>query len=80
MSENVAEEIQVVEEKTEENQEDAKVVSISTGRLLKIRHNIRKLGMLKCLSEELKDYKKACTEIKTLIGELDDITGGQKGN
>ncbi len=80
MAENTAEHIRTIEEKPEENQEDAKIIPISIGKLLKIRHNISKLGMLKCLSDELKEYKEACTEMKTLIGELNDIGGGKEGS
>ena len=80
MAENIAENTLSTEEKSEENQKDAEVVHINVGKLLKIRHNISKLGMLRSLSKELKDYKEACTEIKTLIGELNDIEGGKEGS
>lgn len=79
MAENAAEYTQTIEEKTEENQVDAEIVPIGIGKLLKIRHNISRLGLLRSLSKELKEYKEACTEMKTLIGELDGIGGG-KGN
>jgi hypothetical protein len=61
----------------EENQDDATIISLRTAKLLKLRHNIRKLReeVLGDFSDAMKETKEACSSANTLIGELnDDIT------
>ena len=64
----------------EENQDRTKVVSISAGKLLKLKHKIKalKAEALHGYSQELKDIKSACNNTNALLGELNDGTGGNE--
>jgi hypothetical protein len=63
-----------VSELEEENQHDAEIISIRTAKLLKFRHEIRQLRekVLSGFSKEVQECREACSDAKTLIGELND--------
>jgi len=63
---------------TDENRGDVDIISIRTARLLKIKHNIQLLrkDALQNFKEELQACKSACTDINTLLGDLNG-KGGQ---
>jgi hypothetical protein len=66
--------ISELEKNDEEKQQDAGIISIRTAKLLKFRHEIRQLRetILGDFSKEVKECRNACSDAKTLIGELND--------
>ena len=64
----------------EENQDDIEIISIRTGRLLKLKQDIKTLKQeaLKDFVKELKEFKLTCNNTNALLGELNDRARGQK--
>ncbi|KKN66640.1 hypothetical protein LCGC14_0469750 [marine sediment metagenome] len=69
-----SEAIIIDEQIVEENQDDAIIIPLRTAKLLKLRHNIKKLReeVLSKFSNEMKECKEACSAASILIGELND--------
>ncbi|MHA2426422.1 MAG: hypothetical protein ACXADB_00080 [Candidatus Hermodarchaeia archaeon] len=65
---------------TEENPDSTKIISIKTGRLLKLKHKLKALReeALHGYHEELEEFKSACNHTNALLGELNDGTGGNE--
>ncbi|MAE84343.1 MAG: hypothetical protein CMB80_16500 [Flammeovirgaceae bacterium] len=68
------------EENPEENQENTEVISIRTGKLLKLKHMIKALRAeaLSDYPKELEEFKSACNNANALLGELNDGAGGKE--
>lgn len=62
------------EKDEEESRNHKKIISIRTGKLLKLRHKIKALRdeALNGYTEELKEFKIACNSTNALLGELND--------
>ena len=70
------------EDNLEENQDNIEIISIRTGRLLKLKQNIKilKQEALKDLVKELKEFKLTCNNTNALLGELNDGARRQKNS
>jgi len=76
---------QLDDQNLEENQDDleeANIISLRTVKLLKLRHNIKKLKkeVLSDISDQVKECKEACSKARTLIGELNDNITTREGD
>lgn len=78
MSEQITAACVETKKEPKKNKEDAEIVSIGIGRLLKLKYKIEALKKeaLGGYAEELKDIKSACNHTNALLGELNDGTRG----
>ena len=69
-------------EDTEDNTENepGEIIQLETGKLLKLRHNIRKLrdDVLSGFSKDIKECIDTCTVANALMGDLNDKITGEK--
>ena len=73
---NLALNVEVIDN-AEDNPEDndpGEIIQLETGKLLKLRHNIRKLRdeVLSGFSKDIKECKETCNIANALMGDLND--------